>query len=173
MSQVAAQLLITPTREHLVDGLGLRMQYGNRTGHPQWPLLSTGGAGFKPVSSNASLNQPVNHCRITAGKCVNVETVRPECRQTPGAGNARQAATEPKSPDQQQFSSRELAGQPRSGAVSVIHLMKTEQLVVDNIRYSTNWAGPRRARVDTIQTRRAHDARRRVPIMPNYVALRH
>ena len=30
MIQVAAQLLITPTREHLVDGLGLRMQYGNR-----------------------------------------------------------------------------------------------------------------------------------------------
>jgi hypothetical protein len=28
MIQVAAQLLITPTLEHLVDGLGLRMQYG-------------------------------------------------------------------------------------------------------------------------------------------------
>jgi len=26
MIQVAAQLLITPTLEHLVDGLGLRMQ---------------------------------------------------------------------------------------------------------------------------------------------------
>jgi hypothetical protein len=84
MIQVAAQLLITPTREHLVDGLGLRMQYGNRTGHAQRPLLSTGGAGFKPVSSNASLTQPVNHCYITAGKCVSVETVRPECRQHAG-----------------------------------------------------------------------------------------
>ena len=84
MSQVAAQLLITPTREHLVDGLGLRMQYGNRTGHAQRPLLSTGGAGFKPVASNESLNQPVNHCHITAGKCVSLETVRPECRQHAG-----------------------------------------------------------------------------------------
>jgi hypothetical protein len=81
MIQVAAQLLITPTRQHLVDSLGLRMQYGNRTGHAQRPLLSTGGTNFRPVSSNASLNQPVNHCRITAGKCISVETVRPECRQ--------------------------------------------------------------------------------------------
>ena len=30
MIQVAAQLLITPTLEHLVDGLGLRMQYGKK-----------------------------------------------------------------------------------------------------------------------------------------------
>ena len=81
MIQVAAQLLITPTREHLVDSMCLRMQYGNRTGHPQRPLLSTGGTNFRPVSSNASLNHPVNHCHITAGKCISVETVRPECRQ--------------------------------------------------------------------------------------------
>jgi hypothetical protein len=33
MIQVATQLLITPTLEHLVDGRGLRMQYGNRTDH--------------------------------------------------------------------------------------------------------------------------------------------
>ena len=31
MIQVAAQLLIMPTLKHLVDGLGLRMQYRNRT----------------------------------------------------------------------------------------------------------------------------------------------
>ena len=84
MIQVAAQLLITPTLEHLVDGLGLRMQYGNRTGHAQRPLLSTGRTGFRPVSSNASLNHPVNHRHITAGKCISVETVRPECRQHAG-----------------------------------------------------------------------------------------
>jgi len=84
MIQVAAQLLITPTLKHLVDGLGLRMQYGNRTGHAQRPLLSTGRTGFRPVSSNASLNHPVNHCHITAGKCISVDTVRLECRQHAG-----------------------------------------------------------------------------------------
>ena len=92
MNHVAAQLLLTPTREHLVDGLGLRMQYGNRTGHAQRPLLSTGGAGFKPVSSNAILNQPMNHRHITACKCVSVETVVRSVDSTPGAGSPRQAA---------------------------------------------------------------------------------
>jgi hypothetical protein len=77
-------LLIAPTVEHLVDGLGLRIQYGNRTGHAQRPLLSTGRTGFTPVSSNAPLNHPVNHCHITAGKRISVETVRPECRQHAG-----------------------------------------------------------------------------------------
>jgi hypothetical protein len=84
MIQVAAQLLITPTLEHLVDGLGLRMQHGNRAGHAQRPLLSTGRTGFTAVSSNASLNHPVNHRHITAGKCISVETVRSDCRQHAG-----------------------------------------------------------------------------------------
>jgi hypothetical protein len=53
-------------------------------------------------------------------------------------GNPRQAANEPKSPDQQQFSSRELAGHPRSGAVSVIHLMKTATLLMDNRDYPSH-----------------------------------
>ena len=38
MIQVAAQLLITPTREHLVDGLGLRM---DATREPNWPRTAT------------------------------------------------------------------------------------------------------------------------------------
>jgi hypothetical protein len=53
-------------------------------------------------------------------------------------GNPRQAAKEPKASDQQQFSSRELAGHPRSGAVSVIHLMKTAQLLMDNRDYPSS-----------------------------------
>jgi hypothetical protein len=80
------------------------------------------------VSSNASLNHPVNHRHITAGKRISVATVRRSVGSTPGAGNPRQAANEPKSSDQQQFSSPEPAGHRCSGAVSVIHLMKTEQL---------------------------------------------
>ena len=35
MIQVAEQLLNTPTLEHLVDGLDLRMQYGNRADQAQ------------------------------------------------------------------------------------------------------------------------------------------
>ena len=42
MIQVAAQLLITPTRQHLVDSLGLRMQYGNRTDHVHATALIDG-----------------------------------------------------------------------------------------------------------------------------------
>jgi hypothetical protein len=63
MIQVAAHLLITPTREYLVDSLGLRMQYGNRTSHAQPPLVSTGGTGFiQCIIESASESLP-HHCR--------------------------------------------------------------------------------------------------------------
>ena len=67
MIQVAAQLLITPTCEHLVDGLGFQMQYGNRTGHAERPLLSTGGYGLQTclvqcIIESASESLP-HHCR--------------------------------------------------------------------------------------------------------------
>ena len=47
MIQVAAQLLITPTLEHLVDGLGLRMQYRNRTDHIHATALIDGQNGLQ------------------------------------------------------------------------------------------------------------------------------
>ena len=46
----------------------------------------------------------------------------------PDAGNPRKAEDAPKSIDEQQFSSPELAGHRCAGAASVIHLMKTEPL---------------------------------------------
>jgi hypothetical protein len=86
MIQVAAQLLIYANPSSISSTVWASgwMQRGNRTGHAQRPLLSTGRTGFRPVSSNASLNHPVNHRHITAGKCISVETVRPERRQHAG-----------------------------------------------------------------------------------------
>ena len=76
MIQVAAQLLVTPTLEHLVDGLGLRMQYGNRTDHVHATALIDGQNRLQPVSSNESLNHPLNHYQITPGRRVTFETIR-------------------------------------------------------------------------------------------------
>ena len=45
--QVAAQLLVTPSLEHLVDGLGLRMQYRNRTDHVHATALIDGQNGLQ------------------------------------------------------------------------------------------------------------------------------
>jgi hypothetical protein len=83
----------------------------------------------RPVSSNASLNRPVNHRHLTVGSCISGETVRPECRQHAGRGQSEKGREDaPKSIDEQQFSSPELAGHRCAGAASVIHLMKTEPL---------------------------------------------
>ncbi len=119
MIQVAAQLLFTPTPR----------ESRRRSGPPDGcnaGTVSTGGTGVRPVSSNASLNHPVNHRHITAGKCISVERVRPECRQHAGRRQSETGGNEPKSSDQQQFSSPEPAGHRCSGAVSVIHQIKTE-----------------------------------------------
>jgi hypothetical protein len=40
------------------------------------PLLSTGKTAFTPFSSNASLNHPVNHFLVTAGRCITFHTIR-------------------------------------------------------------------------------------------------
>ena len=45
--QVAAQLLITPTLEHLLDSLGLRMQHRNRTDHIHATALIDGQNGLQ------------------------------------------------------------------------------------------------------------------------------
>jgi hypothetical protein len=77
MIQVAAQLLITPTREHLIDGLGLRMQHGNRTDHVHATAVIDWQNSSRPVSSNAALNQPMNHYHIAAGSSVTFNAIRP------------------------------------------------------------------------------------------------
>ena len=84
--------------------------------------VSTGRTGVRLVSSNASLN----HRHITAGKCISVERVRPECRQHAGRRQSDTGGNEPKSSDQQRFSPPEPAGHRCSGAVSVVRQMKTE-----------------------------------------------
>jgi hypothetical protein len=50
---------------------------GNQTGHAQRPLLSTDRTGFRAVSSKASLN----HCHITTGKWISIDTVRSDSRE--------------------------------------------------------------------------------------------
>jgi len=104
MIQVAAELLIQTILEHLVDGLGLWMQYRHRTDHVHATALIDGRNGPRPVSSNASLNHRVKHCHIAAGRCITFETIRR------GVSPARRG------------------GHP-GDAVFVIHLMKTEQFV--------------------------------------------
>ena len=81
-----------------------------------------------------SIATPVAPSTVTSVSTV-VHQRRDSSPGVSGARNPRQAANEPKSPDQQQFSSPELAGHRRSGAVSVIHLMKTEQFFMDNCHY--------------------------------------
>jgi hypothetical protein len=76
MIQVAAQLLVAPSLEHLVDGLGLRMQHGNRTDQIHATAVIDGQNGLQPVSSNASLNHPVNQYHIPAGRCITFGTTR-------------------------------------------------------------------------------------------------
>jgi hypothetical protein len=76
MIQVAAELLITPILDYLVDGLGLWMQYRNRTDDVHATALIDGRNGPRPVSSTASLNHPVKHCYIAAGRCITFETMR-------------------------------------------------------------------------------------------------
>ena len=86
----------------------------------------------RPVSSNASLKHPVNHYHIAAGRCFIFDTIRPCASAARRERAPRPTAAEPKSPDQQQVSS--VATNPGAG-VSVIHLMKTEQFLMDNAYY--------------------------------------
>jgi hypothetical protein len=52
---------------------------------------------------------------------------------TPRVGTRGLTASNPKAPDQQRFSSLEESGrQLHTDATSLIHLMKTEELVMDN-----------------------------------------
>jgi hypothetical protein len=101
----AARLLTTPTVEHRVDGLSLPMQYRNRADHVHATALVGKLNGLQPVSSKASLNHPVNHSHIAAGRCITFDTIRPSVTAPHREGTRGQTAMEPKSPDQQQFSS--------------------------------------------------------------------
>jgi hypothetical protein len=88
MIQIAAQLLIPPTLEHLVDGLGLRIQYGNRTDYVHATALIDGQNGLQTrliqciiesssESFTASLQVGASHSTQLA----------PACRQHAASGH--------------------------------------------------------------------------------------
>jgi hypothetical protein len=54
MIQVAALLLITPTREHLVDSLGFQMQYGNEP-------ATHSDRSYRRAERASDLSHPMHH----------------------------------------------------------------------------------------------------------------
>jgi hypothetical protein len=54
MIQVAAQLLITPTREHLVDSLGLRINTGTEP-------ATHSGRSYRRAERASDLSHPMHH----------------------------------------------------------------------------------------------------------------
>jgi hypothetical protein len=125
-------LLITPTLEHLIDGLGLRMQYRNRTDHIHATALIDGQNSLQPVSSNESLNQPMNHYHIAAGRRVTFDTIRPGVSPPGREGALRPTARGPQTPNSTTVFVTKAGWLPTAGdAVSLIHLMKTEQFHMD------------------------------------------
>ena len=56
---------------------GFWMQYRNRPDHVTRDRCYRGPNGLQPVSFDASLNHPVNHRHIVAGRCITSDTTRP------------------------------------------------------------------------------------------------
>jgi hypothetical protein len=68
----------------------------------------------------------------TPPNCAGADSPR-RVGSTPRVGTRGLTASNPKAPDQQRFSSLEESGrQLHTDATSLIHLMKTEELVMDN-----------------------------------------
>ena len=86
--QVATQLLIAPTLEHLVDRLGLRMQHRNRTDHIHATTQIDRQNGLQNVSLNESLNHLLNHYHICAGSRITLTRLGPACRPHPADGHS-------------------------------------------------------------------------------------